>query len=390
LRACEERQVQALAALQEESTMAIFRKKKIRYAVVGLGHIAQAAILPGFANTKNSELAALVSDDETKLREIGEKYSVEQMYSYDQYEECLASGEVDAVFIALPNNLHCEYTVRAARAGVHVLCEKPMAVTEDECRQMIDACDERQLKLMIAYRLHFEQGNLAAIKVVHSGEIGYPRVFNSLFNMRVAEQNIRTKRELGGGSLYDIGIYCINAARYLFGDEPTRVTALSASNKDDERFREIDETTSAVMHFPGERLAAFTSSFGAAEVSTYQVAGTKGDLRMDPAYGYSAPLQYFLTVEGKTTKRKFKKRDQFGAEIEYFSNCILKDTDPEPSGKEGLADVRIIRALYESAQTGRSIKLGPFDRSARPSKQQEIHKPPVTEPEVVHAESPHQ
>ncbi|HEY2893915.1 MAG TPA: Gfo/Idh/MocA family oxidoreductase [Pirellulales bacterium] len=369
--------------------MAIFHKKKIRYAVVGLGHIAQAAILPGFANTKNSELAALVSGDDAKLRELGEKYSVERLYSYNGYEECLTSGDVDAVFIALPNNMHCEYTVRAARAGVHVLCEKPMAVTEDECQQMIDACDERQLKLMIAYRLHFEKGNLAVIKAVESGEIGYPRVFNSLFNMRVADDNIRTKRELGGGTLYDIGIYCINAARYLFRAEPTRVTALSASNRDDDRFREIDESTSAVMHFPGERLAAFTTSFGAADVSTYQVAGTKGDLRMDPAYGYSAPLQYFLTVEGKTTRRTFKKRDQFGAEIAYFSSCILKDTDPEPSGKEGLADVRIIRALYKSAESGRSVELETFEPSARPSKQQEIHKPAVSEPEVVHAESPH-
>lgn len=285
--------------------------------------------MPGFANTKNSELAALVSGDQAKLRELGEKYSVERLYSYEQYEECLTSGDVDAVFIALPNNLHCQYTVRAAQAGVHVLCEKPMAVAEEECEQMIDACEERQLKLMIAYRLHFEKGNLAAIKAVESGEIGDPRVFNSLFNMRVADDNIRTKRQLGGGTLYDIGIYCINAARYLFRDEPTRVTALSAANKDDDRFREIDETTSAVMHFPDERLAAFTSSFGAADVSTYQVAGTKGVLRMDPAYSYAAPLQLFLTIDGKTTKRTFKKRDQFGAEITHFSNCILKDTDPE-------------------------------------------------------------
>ena len=370
--------------------MAIARKKKIRYAVVGLGHIAQVAVLPAFANSKNSELAALVSGDPTKLDELGEKYEVEHRYHYDQYEKCLNGGDVDAVYIALPNHLHCPYTVAAARAGVHVLCEKPMAVTESECRQMIEAAEERNIKLMIAYRLHFEEGNLEAVRVVSSGEIGDPRVFTSLFNMRVREDNIRTRRETGGGTLYDIGIYCINAARYLFQEEPIEVMAFSAANQQDPRFSEIDEATSAVLRFPGERLASFTSSFGAADVSTYHVAGTKGDLRMDPAYAYAGPLEQFLTIDGKTKKRKFRKRDQFGAEIEYFSECIFKDTDPEPSGEEGLIDVRIIRALYESAQTGKAIQLEDFPHDEMPTSRQEIQKPAVSKPELVHAESPHE
>jgi len=369
--------------------MALARKKKIRYAVVGLGHIAQVAVLPAFANTKNSELAALVSDDPKKLDELGKKYGVEHCYNYAEYEKCLASGEVDAVYIALPNHMHCEYTVTAAQAGVHVLCEKPMAVTEGECRQMIDAAEERNIKLMIAYRLHFEEGNLEAVRIASSGEIGDPRVFTSLFNMRVRPDNIRIKRAAGGGTLYDIGIYCINAARYLFQDEPTEVMARSAANRQDERFREVDETTSAVMRFPGERLASFTSSFGAADVSTYHLAGTRGDLRMDPAYSYSGPLQQFLTIDGTTTKRKFRKRDQFGAEIEYFSDCIFKDTEPEPSGEEGLIDVRIIRAMYESAKTGEVVKLEDFPHDEKPNPSQEIHKSAIREPEPVHAESPH-
>jgi glucose-fructose oxidoreductase len=334
-------------------------------------------------------LAALVSDDPTKLEELGKKYGVEHCYNYAQYQQCLASGEVDAVYIALPNHMHCEYTVAAAGAGVHVLCEKPMAVTEGECRQMIDAAEERNIKLMIAYRLHFEEGNLEAVRIASSGEIGDPRMFTSLFNMRVRPDNIRIKRAAGGGTLYDIGIYCINAARYLFQDEPTEVMACSAANRQDERFREVDETTSAIMRFPGERLASFTSSFGAADVSTYQVAGTRGDLRMDPAYGYAAPLQQFLTIDGTTTKRKFRKRDQFAAEIEYFSDCIFKDTEPEPSGEEGLIDVRIIRALYQSAASGKAIKLEDFPHDERPEPSQAIHKPPVREPRPVHAESPH-
>ncbi len=363
-------------------------KKKVRYAVVGLGHIAQMAVLPAFANCRYSELAALVSSDPKKLAELGEKYGVEHRYSYDQYDQCLTSGEVDAVFIALPNHMHCEYTVRAAERGVHVLCEKPMAVTSDECREMIDACRQRDVKLMIAYRLHFEEANLKAIEIVQSGKLGKPRLFKSVFNMHVADDNIRVEGDKGGGTLYDIGVYCINAARYLFRDEPTEVTAFSAADKQDPRFREVDEATSVVMRFPGERLAAFTSSFGAADLSMYQVCGSEGDLRLEPAFSYAGGLVHHLTLDGKTTKKKFRNRDQFAAETDYFSECVLNDTEPEPSGEEGLADVRIVEALYQSAQTGQSVALEKFDKADRPDLSQEDYKPPVREPEVVHAESP--
>ena len=144
---------------------------KVRYAVVGLGHIAQIAVLPAFAHARrNSVLTALVSDDSTKLRTVARRYGVRRTYSYDEYDECLQ--DVDAVYIALPNSMHAEYTIRAARAGVHVLCEKPMAVTAEECRQMIDACREADVKLMIAYRLHFEELNLHAVELVRRGRIG--------------------------------------------------------------------------------------------------------------------------------------------------------------------------------------------------------------------------
>jgi glucose-fructose oxidoreductase len=271
-----------------------------------------------------------------------------------------------------------------------MLCEKPMAVTVDECQQMIAACRSREVKLMIAYRLHFEEANLKAIEIVRSGQLGEPRLFQSLFCMRVADDNIRIEGDKGGGTLYDIGVYCINAARYLFRGEPTEVTALSAADKSDPRFKEVDETTSAVLRFPGERLATFTSSFGAADVSMYQVSGTEGSLRLEPAYSYAGELIHYLTLDEKTTtEKKFRKRDQFATEIDYFSECILNDTEPEPSGREGLADVRIIQALYESARTGQSVTLGKFVKQDRPDLDQEDYKPPVHEPEVVHAESPH-
>ena len=236
---------------------------KVRYAVMGLGHIAQTAVLPAFAHARGSStLAALISSDATKLRKVGQKYGIERLYSYEQFDECMASGEVDAVYIALPNHLHAEYTVRAAKHGVHVLCEKPMAVTEKECLSMIRACEKYGVRLMIAYRLHFEKANLATIRLVQSGKIGEPRIFNSVFTMDVKAGDIRLRAETGGGTLYDIGIYCINAARYLFRDEPVEVLGASA-RRDTERFAEVEEMFSATLRFPDDRIANVVCSFGA-------------------------------------------------------------------------------------------------------------------------------
>jgi predicted dehydrogenase len=364
-------------------------EKKIRYAVVGLGHIAQAAVLPAFAHAENSELVALVSDDPEKLEKLGRRYKVKARFSYDQYDECLRSGIVDAVYIALPNHLHRDYSERAARAGVHILCEKPLAVTEEDCLSMIRVAQENEVKLMVAYRLHFEEANLKAIDLVQGGRLGDARLFDSVFTMTVKEGDIRLNpRDLGGGPLYDIGVYCINAVRNLFGAEPMEVAAFSANNGDP-RFLECEETTSAILRFPGrERLASFICSFNATDVSTYRVVGTKGELVMDPAYEYAGELKQRVTINGRSRVRTFAKRDQFAPELVAFSECILTGAAPEPSGWEGLADVRVIRALYRSAETGQPVTLEPFDKEDRPSLDQAIRRPPVKKPELVNTESP--
>jgi glucose-fructose oxidoreductase len=191
------------------------RGEKVRYAVVGLGYISQIAVLPAFAHARgNSELTALVSGDPKKLQAMARKYRVKHTYSYEQYTECLDSGEIDAVYISLPNNMHRGYAESAAQAGIHVLCEKPMAFDENECENMISATEEASVKLMIAYRLHFEPANLHAIEVVNSAKIGEPRIFNSIFSQQVRVGNSRLQKDVGGGALYDMGIYCLNAARY--------------------------------------------------------------------------------------------------------------------------------------------------------------------------------
>jgi predicted dehydrogenase len=239
---------------------------------------------------------------------------------------------------------------------------------------------------MIAYRLHFEDLNLKAIDLVHRGRIGKPKFFNSSFAMTVKPENIRTKSGLGGGTLYDIGVYCINAARYLFRAEPTEVMAISV-NGGDAKLSEIDETTGAILRFEGERVAAFITSFNADDVASYRIVGTKGQVRLDPAYEYAEGLSYELTVNGKTTRERGRKHDQFSPELLYFSDCVVNNREPEPSGLEGLQDVRIVQALYRSAKTGRAVRLAPIKLPARPSGRQRIVKPPVKPPSPVKASS---
>jgi predicted dehydrogenase len=363
--------------------------RRVRYAVVGQGYISQVAVLPSFANARrNSELAALFSDDTEKLRKLGRKYGVDHLFGYDQFEQGLRDADIEAAYIALPNDIHREYTERAARAGVHVLCEKPMAVTSRDCLAMIDAARDHRVRLMIAYRLHFQRANLKAVELLQSGKLGQPRTFTSDFTMQVRDaENIRLKKERGGGTLYDIGIYCINAARYLFREEPEEVFAFTA-NGGDRRFREVEEMTGALLRFPGERLASFTCSFGASDTATYRVIGTEGDLRLDGAYEYAEEMTLTVTAKGRTREQKFAPRDQFAPELLHFSDCILTGQEPGPSGKEGLADVRIIEALYRSAQSGKPVSLADFEPGHRPEPGQEIQRPAVKEPQLVNVQPP--
>jgi glucose-fructose oxidoreductase len=374
-------------ARQQDKQRSKKAERQVGYAVVGLGHFAQDAILPAFEHAKeNSRLVALVSGDPEKARELGEHYGV-PVFGYDRYEECLAMPEVEAVYIALPNTLHAEYTVRAAKAGVHVLCEKPLATSEAECREMIRACEESDVRLMTAYRLHFEQANLTAIEAVREGKIGDPRMFTSAFSFQVKAPNIRIERDKGGGVIWDIGVYCVNAARYLFRAEPVEVFAFCDKSQDP-RFTEVEEAASVVMRFPDGKLAAFNVSFGAEAVAMYQLVGTEGTLRVDNAYEYKGEILWELESGGKKKKGKVPTRDQLAPEILTFSDCILEGRNPEPDGWEGLADVRIISALYESARTGQPVGLEPFEKPQRPTKEQEVRRPPAETPEYVNVESP--
>jgi glucose-fructose oxidoreductase len=367
------------------------RGKALRFAVIGLGHIAQAAVLPAFKHARrHAELAALVSDDRKKLNALGRRYGVERLHSYEEAGELFASGDIDAVYIALPNSLHCAWTVRAASAGLHVLCEKPLATSTRDCRRMIDACEKNGVQLMTAYRLHFERANLEVADIVRSRKIGDARWFDSQFSMQVKPGNIRLDRELGGGPEWDIGIYCINAARYVFAAEPTQVWA-TATNSGDPRFTEVPETVHVVMKFAGNRAANIVCSFGAADRSRYQVVGTKGSVVCEPAYEYAEGLAYELTVGEKKRKKQFSKSDQFAPELVHFAKAVRARRKPEPSGKEGLIDVAIIEAIHRSITSGKWVSMEDTpSRRRRPSLRQEMRRPAVPrEPAIVHAESAH-
>lgn len=344
--------------------------------------------MPGVEHTGNSTLAAIVTGDPEKARELGKKYDVETTTDYDGFDALLRSGKIDAIYLGTPNNDHTSFVVRALEAGVHVFCEKPMAPTVEECEQMITAGKKGGAKLMLAYRLHFEEATVEALEAVREGKIGEPRIFSSVFTQQVSAENSRTVATNWAGPLPDMGPYPINAARQLFEAEPTEVFAFSASLKET-RFAEIEEMVAVTMKFPNERLAQFTVSYGANPMSQYRVVGTEGDLEVSPGYSIPEPLEHTLTVGEKKTTKSFGKVDQFGGETKYFSDCVLDDKEPEPGGEEGLADVRVIKAIEESLKTGRPVTLPPGKaREQRPRRAQVMKLSAVKQGKMVNATPP--
>lgn len=368
--------------------------KKIRYGVVGLGNIAQSAVLPAFKNASmNSVLTTLISEDKQKLKVLAKKYKVENTFMFNDMEECFKKQEIDALYIATPNDHHREIVELAAKYKINILCEKPMAVTHSDCLYMDQVARKNNIKMMVAYRLHFESANLEAIKMCRQGTLGDLKFFNSTFSYQIKDKkNIRLQpTSVGGGALYDIGIYCINAARYLFKSEPIEVMAFSATS-DDPRFINTEETTSAVLRFPDEKLAAFTVSFGAFDSSDYEIIGEKGRIRLENAYEYAAPMElrsFLKSKDGlKKATKKFKKRDQFSAELLYFSDCIQRNKNPEPSTIEGMADVKIIEAILTSIHTNAPVSLEPVLKEKYPNQKQKFSRPGVRKRKLYHATGP--
>ena len=358
----------------------------VRYAVVGAGWISQAAFLPGVAQSGNSVVPALVTGDEAKATVLADRYGIEHVHGYADYDQLLAAGDIDAIYLALPNDMHRQYALPALQRGIHVLLEKPMATSEADCEAMNEAARNGNAKLMIAYRLHFEPATLAAIELVRAGKLGRIRAFSAMFSQSVAPSNHRASHGYWAGPVSDMGVYPINAVRNLFGEEPVEVSACGV--RDPDLPFNFDDTVSVTLRFADHRVAQFVVSYSGANIDQYRILGTKGDLEVSPGFMFGVGLKYRATIDGKTHEQAFDATDQFGGELQYFSDCILNNREPEPNGEEGLADVRVLAAIERALESGQPQNLGPFQRQGRMETAQVRKLPPVPAPELVDAAEP--
>ena len=335
---------------------------RIGFAVVGLGRISEIAVLPAFRHSRKTRVVALVSGDEAKARRMARKFAVPDYYTYDDYVLALNNPGVDAVFIATTNGTHAEFSVRAAQSGKHVLCEKPMANSVRECQQMIEACSTRNLRLMIAYRKYFEPASVHLKKLVSGGKLGRLKVLHSAFTINLPPGKAGSpawhfdRKQAGGGALVDVGVYCVNTARWLVGSDPTEATA-HVWTHNPAGFSEVEEHMAFQLRFPEGILLQATSSFGAAQSSFLHVIGDKGWAALNPAYEFSKERRMCGEIGGRWFEKKFKAMDEFVLELDAFADAIRRRRDPEPNGNEGLKDVAIMQALYKSARENRPLPI---------------------------------
>jgi len=343
-------------------------EKRVGIAVVGLGRLTFEQILPAFAVSKLCKVAALVSGHRDKAERTAARYGVptKSIYDYASFDRIKDDDRIAGVYIVLPNSMHAEYSERASNAGKHVLCEKPMATGVADCQRMIDAASRAGKKLMIAYRLQYEPHHRALIALARRGELGKLKGFLASNGQNQGDpQQWRLKAELaGGGALPDVGIYCLNAARYLSGEEPTLVSALSHSTQGDPRFAEVEEQMEFSLQFPSGFMASCSTSYGMHNSKFLRLMGDKGWAEMSPAFPYRGlSLRVSSKTEGgeQETVRELKIPDQqqFALELDHFARCISTGARPHTPGEEGLQDVRVITALYESAKARHPVELPP-------------------------------
>jgi predicted dehydrogenase len=334
--------------------------KKMGYAIVGLGMLSINEILPAFAKCEKSKPVAFVSGHPDKANKLALRYGInpKNIYNYENYGTIKDNPEVDIIYIVLPNFMHAEYTIRGFQAGKHVLTEKPMAATPADCQQMIDAGRKAGKKLMVAYRCRYEPYNQEAIRIARSGDLGPILVIEADAGWNATNPDQwRLKKDLaGGGSLMDIGIYALNGSRYLSGEEPTEVNAMIYNVPGDPRFKEVEETVNFQLRFPSGTIANCTSSYGYYPTSHFRVIGTKGWLEMDPATWYRDQR---LKVGGTNgiVEQELPSRDHFAVEMDHMSQCVMENKEPLTPGEEGLRDIKLMMAIYESAQTGKTVKV---------------------------------
>ncbi|WP_250454883.1 Gfo/Idh/MocA family oxidoreductase [Caballeronia sp. ATUFL_M2_KS44] len=340
--------------------------ERVGFAVVGIGRLTMNQILPALASSKYAKLAALVSGDADKAHKVARQYGLSEdaVYGYDSFERLAGNRDVQVVYIVLPNSMHREYTERAAKIGKHVLCEKPMATSVADCQRMIDACRNANRLLMIAYRSQYEPMDRLVAKWIKEKQLGPVTEFIAGNSQNAGDPGQwRLKRALaGGGPLPDVGVYCINAARFLLDEEPTEIIGTVMQPASDPRFREVEQSVHFILRFPSGATATCASSYGNHESRFFRVQGAKAWAEMNPAFGYNGlRLRKGMLVEEKNaaTEITIDPVDQFAREIDHMALCVVRNRTPHTPGEEGLQDQRIIEAIYESARTGRVVKLSP-------------------------------
>jgi predicted dehydrogenase len=334
-------------------------ERKIGYCMIGLGRISMGHFMPGVAASSKCRLTGLVSGHRAKALEQAKKYGIPEssIYTYETMDQIKDNPAIDAVYVALPNSMHAEYTIRSARAGKHVLCEKPMATTIADSQAMIKACKEANKKLMIAYRCHYEPTNMRAMQLIREGKIGKIQGIESANGFKERAGEWRLDRKLaGGGPLMDMGVYSLNACRYLTGEEPVEIKAFSSVIDHDGRFDTVEENISWTMKFPSGALASCNTTYGANMNGFYRVHGSQGILYAEPAFPYQGlhlTAQYADPAGGKPITIDEPNLDQdpsqFTTQADYFSGCILENKEPKTAGEEGLLDMKYMSQIYQSA-----------------------------------------
>ena len=335
--------------------------KKVGWAVVGLGQLALEEVLPAFAQCQHSRPVALVTGHPDKARKVAEHYGIDPkaIYGYDDYEKLKANPAVQVYYNILPNHMHAEHSIKAMQAGKDVLCEKPLTGPGqiDQAKQMCQVAKETKRKLMTAYRLQYEPFNLACVEILRSGQLGKLRVIEAQNLQNTQPPNIRLSKQTGGGPLGDVGVYCLQACRYLSGEEPTEVAAMEHQPSDDPRFAEVPENVAWQMRFPSGVLATCLCGFGSQESRQFRAVCSDGWLELRNAFAYRG--QELYVMKGKElTKREIRPVDHFAAEMDHFSRCVLDDKPPKTPGEEGLRDMIIMDRITEAARTGQRLRVG--------------------------------
>ncbi len=337
------------------------RGKRIGYAVVGLGSISQVAVLPAFAHSKKAKLVAVVSGDKEKAKKLTQQFHASQAYGYAEYAECLKNPQVDAVYIATPPGEHEKYTLEAAKAGKHVLCEKPLAATVQQARNMVAACRRNKVQFMTAYRKYFEPSSVMLKNMISKGELGRIDIIHTLFSeLRPFGDNspawLFSKKLCGGGPLTDLGVYCVNTCRWLVREDPVAASAVSWV-RDRRRYKEVEEGVAFRLDFPSGLILQGTASYSAAFSSFVHVHGDKGWAALSPAFAFEEERRISGKIGGCWFEKTFKPIDEFVLELDAFAACIQEGRKPEPDGEQGLRDIIIISAIYQAAKKGRPVKI---------------------------------